>query len=141
VHEERYRATTPVSEILPEDPRHLIAARYRKRANDVDYTRFLAWEAVSASNRSIPGEQARRRAAQEYCEAILRMQEAGQLPKEYDAKMLQLAVLALCTYPIAFSRATKVVTGRDGNDPSFQRDWAEFLERIGEKLLSMPARR
>lgn len=137
VHEERYRASTPVSEILPDDPRHLISARYRKRANDVDYTRFLAWEAVSASNRTIPGERARSRSAQEYGDAILHMQQNGQLPAEYDHRMLQLAVLALCTYPIAFNRATKIVTGRDGNDPAFQRDWAEFLDKIGEKLFTI----
>lgn len=139
VHEERFRAAVPVSEILPEEPRQLIATRYRKRANDVDYTRFLVWEAVSAKNRSIPGEQARRRAAQEYCDAIQQMQQDGQLPKEYDAHLLQLAVLALCTYPLAFSRVTKIITGRDPSDPSFQHDWAEFLELIGEKLIQMPA--
>ena len=138
VHEERYRSSIPLSEILPDDPRHLIAARFRKRAGDVDYIRFLVWEAVSAGNRTTPGERSRSKSALEYGEAIRQMQENGQLPKEFDHRLIQLAVLSLCTYPIAFRRATKIVTGRDSSDPEFLHDWADFLEKIGEKLFSMP---
>jgi AcrR family transcriptional regulator len=143
VHEEHFRVSTPVAEILPnDDPRHLIATRYRKRANETEYIRFWLWEAISANNRSsIASERARSRSAQKYVEAIQEMQASGQITDEFDSRMLQLVVLALSSFPVAFNHTTKIVTGRDGSDPAFQNDWADFLEKVGEKLLSVPKKK
>ena len=51
--------------------------------------------------------------------------------------MIQLAVLALATYPVAFGQMTRLVTGHAPNDPKFQRKWYEFLRALGERLLTV----
>ncbi len=135
VHDEKFRPRAHWSETLPENPAHLLAERFRRRAGDIDYIRFLAWEAASMRNSTIPGRRERQQRIAEYGEAIRRMQQDGQLPAEFDYRLIQLATLALATYPIAFGQITRMVTGRDGTDPSFQRDWMAFLERLGERLF------
>jgi tRNA U55 pseudouridine synthase TruB len=54
--------------------------------------------------------------------------------------MLQLAVLALATYPVAFGQMTRLVTGLAPGDPKFQRKYYEFLRALGARLLTGDAR-
>jgi TetR/AcrR family transcriptional regulator len=136
VHSEKFRPAAHWSETLPDDPRHLIAARFRKRAGNVDYMRFLAWEAASKSNRTVPREKDRQKSVSEYGAAIRKMQRDGHLPADVDYRMIQLATFSLATYPLTFTQITRLVTGRAGTDPKFQRDWAAFLEWVGERLFA-----
>ncbi len=135
VHDTKFRPLVHWRETMPENPTELIAQRFEKRSKDQGYLRFLAWEAASARNRTIPGEQDRGRRIAEYGAAIHAMQEAGGLPAEMDWRMIQLATLSLATYPIAFTQITRLVTGKEATDPEFQAEWAAFLRMIGEKLF------
>ena len=45
-------------------------------------------------------------------------------------------MLALASYPISFNQVTRLVTGKAGVDPKFQREWAEFLRKVTRKLFS-----
>jgi hypothetical protein len=65
------------------------------------------------------------------------MQRAGELPAELDHTMIQLAVLALATYPVAFGQMTRLVTGHAATDPKFQRKWYDFLRHLGDRLLTV----
>jgi TetR/AcrR family transcriptional regulator len=136
VHDQKFRPAVHWTETLPENPTELIAARFEKRAKDQDYLRFLAWEAASARNRTIPGQEDRQRRVAEYGEAIRQMQAKGGLPADMDWRLIQLATLSLATYPIAFTQLTRMVTGRDATDPAFQAEWTAFLRVLGEKLFS-----
>ena len=136
VHREKFRPASNWGETLPDNPLHLIAARFLRRADNVDYMRFLVWEAASARNRTVPGERERQKRVSEYGAAIRARQEDGHLAAEFDYRLIQLATLSLATYPLTFSQITRMVTGQDGTDPEFQRQWAEFLERIGERLFA-----
>lgn len=49
-------------------------------------------------------------------------------------EMLQLAVYALATYPLAFAQITEMVTGTSPKSPDFQSDWTAFLEQMGSML-------
>ena len=139
VHDGKFRPRAHWSETLPENPAHLLAERFRKRAADLEYIRFLTWEAASMRNSTIPRRRERQERIAEYGGAIREMQEDGRLPAEFDHRLLQLAALSLATYPIAFGQITRMVTGRDGTDPDFQRDWMEFLAHIGERLFAVPS--
>ena len=86
-------------------------------------------------NSTIPGRRERQQRISEYGEAIHRMQQDGRLPAALDYKLIQLATLSLATYPIAFGQITRMVTGRDGTDPAFQRQWMAFLEMLGQRLF------
>ncbi|MBI3938245.1 MAG: TetR/AcrR family transcriptional regulator, partial [Betaproteobacteria bacterium] len=71
----------------------------------------------------------------QYGAAIRKMQREGLLPAGLNHKLVQLAVLSLATYPIAFGQITRLVTGRSAADPRFQREWIKFLRQIGVLLF------
>ena len=134
VHDLRFRkAATP--EIALTEPADLIAERFRTRAQDVDYVRFLTWEAASGHDSKIPGRDARLHRIIEKASAIKELQRRGKIPAELDHKLLQLAITSLATYPLAFWQVTLLVTGRDPTDLRFQKDWYQFLQKVGRLLI------
>lgn len=135
VHDIKFRPSVQWQETLPGNPADAIAERFRKRAKDVDYSRFLTWEAASARNRRVPGEQERQQRITEYGEAIRAMQRDGLFPADLDHKLIQLTILALATYPVAFAQITRLVTGRSASDPQFQLEWTAFLRKVGARLF------
>lgn len=137
VHDERFRPIKDWAQTLPENPKHLIAERFRKRTDNIDYMRFLVWEAASARNRTIPGERDRQKSVTDYGKSIRAAQRRGDLPNDMDYRFIQLAALSLATFPLTFTQLTRLVTGKDGTDPKFQREWSKFLERIGETLFQV----
>jgi hypothetical protein len=84
---------------------------------------------------SLGVEEDRRLGVAAYGEAIRDMQLRGGLPADMDWRLIQLATLSLATYPIAFTQITRLVTGKDAEDPAFQAEWADFLRVLGHKLL------
>jgi AcrR family transcriptional regulator len=134
VHELRF-GTVATSEIVPPDIADLFAERFRIRAQDVDYVRFLTWEAASSNSSKIPGRDARLHRIIEKASALKELQQSGSIPAALDHKLLQLAITSLATYPLAFWQVTLLVTGRDPTDARFQRDWYKFLQQIGRLVF------
>ena len=67
--------------------------------------------------------------------AIIAKQFHGQLPKAFKAELLQLALYALATYPLAYAPITKMVTGKLPSDATFQQEWMSFLDQLGALLV------
>ena len=65
---------------------------------------------------------------------------AGGLPRGADYRLIQLAILALATYPMAFGQIARLVTGRATTGARFRRDWYAFLRWIGRRLFSPPGK-
>ncbi len=141
VHDLKYRPVGGWEEPLPDDPAKLFAERFRKRAGDANYVRFLTWEAASRRGREVPGYDARQRRIAGYGAALKTLQKEGKLPAEVDHRMIQLGIFALATYPMAFGQFTRLVTGRAATDPRFQRDWDRFLRWIGSRLFAGKAQK
>ncbi len=135
VHDLKFRPTAGLQEMLPREPADLIAERFRKRSGDADYIRFLTWEAASGRGRAVPGRDARQQRIADYGMALRLMQAEGKLPADLDYRLIQLAILALATYPMAFGQITQLVTGRAAADKHFQREWYKFLQRVGQRLF------
>jgi TetR/AcrR family transcriptional regulator len=135
VLEEKFRAALDVADPQLDDPTALIAERFRRRASHIDYIRFLTWEAASARTDEIPAHAVRQRRVSEFGAAIRQMRASGQVAAELDPALLQLAVLSLATYPMAFAQITQLVTGKLPTDPAFQREWYAFLKVVGRRLL------
>jgi TetR/AcrR family transcriptional regulator len=131
----KFRAALEISELPPENPTDLIAERFRRRSGHLDYIRFLTWEAAETGARSVPAHDTRKRRISEFGSMIRLMQMAGKIPADFDPALLQLAILSLATYPIAFRQITKLVTGYDSTDPKFQSDWHDFLKIVGAHLF------
>jgi AcrR family transcriptional regulator len=116
-------------------PAALFRERFRRACEDPVWVRFLTWEA--AENREGEGliaETARREAMDRQAAAFRARQAAGDLPDDMPTEMLQLAVYALTTYPVAYAQLTELVTGRNPQDPQFQADWTAFLSLLAERL-------
>ena len=135
VHALKFRPAAEWPEFLPHDPTDIIAERFRNRSRDLDYIRFLTWEAASARTLAVPAERARQRRVADYRKALRRLQAEGQLPREMNHRFIQLAILALATYPMAFKQMTRLVTGYAPAYARFQRGWYRFLRQIGKKLF------
>ena len=54
--------------------------------------------------------------------AIIAKQFHGTLAKTVKAELVQLALYALATYPLAYAQTTKIVTGKLPSDPKFQQE-------------------
>src|SRR5216684_754279 len=61
---------------------------------------------------------------------------SGILPPDADEEMLLLVRAALCTFPLALSQVTSLVTGMDPLDPVFRRKWSACMEWIGQRLFT-----
>ena len=131
----KFRAALQAADPQLEDSTTIIAERFRRRAGYVDYIRFLTWEAASGRTNHIPAHAVRQKRIAEFGAAIRKLHATGQFPAELDPAMLQLAILALATYPMAFGQITQLVTGKLPTDPGFQRDWYDFLQIVGRRLL------
>jgi len=136
VHDLKFRPSVEWVEMLPPDATDLIAERFRKRAGDAHYIRFLTWEAAGRRGHEVPGYEARQRRIAEYGAALRKIQKSGALPAEVDCRLIQLSILALATYPMAFGQITRLVTGRAATDPRFQKDWCAFLRWVGQRLFA-----
>ena len=139
VHLAKFRPQVEWTEALSDEPGELLAQRFAQRAADPDYTRFLTWEAASGRG-NVPGREARKRRQRETAAVLKKMQTDGRLDGDVDPALMQLAIVALTTYPLAFGQNTRLITGSSPGDPSFQRAWSEFLRSVGPGLFGAAAR-
>lgn len=134
VHDLRFR--DPLArDAMPARAADLMAERFRTRAQDIDYVRFLTWEAASGHDREIPGRDARLHRIIEKASAIRELQRLGEIPSSLDHRLMQLAITSLATYPLAFQQVTRLVTGLDPSDDRFQKAWYRFLQALGRRLF------
>ncbi len=110
------------------------AHQFQAMLADAAWVRLMTWEA--ASGMEVGGylvhnsrDHYRRNNA-----AISLAQSHGRLTRDVEPRFLQLAMIALAAFPIAFSTITEGVTGEAATDPAFQAQWDEFLLKLGRKL-------
>lgn len=135
VHEARFRPSSSWDDTADDKPRDLIAERFRKRAKNIDYLRVLTWEAASIRKGPVPGEKERRERIAQYATKLRLLQAQGKLPRDMDYRFIHLTILALASYPLAFNQITRLVTGKSGTDPKFQREWMKHLRKVTERLF------
>jgi TetR/AcrR family transcriptional regulator len=138
VHDLRFRRPVEVDS-MPSHLADVMAERFRARAQDIDYVRFLTWEAASGRGSRIPGRDARLRRIIEKASAIRELQTLGRIPPDLDHRLLQLAITSLATYPLAFQQITVLITGRNPTDESFQKEWYHFLRKFGQLVFKEPS--
>ena len=137
VHESRYRPATHWDEHVPARLTDLIAERFRKRASNIDYMRVLTWEAASIRKGAVPGEKERKQRITHYATELRKLQATGKLPADMDHRLMHLTILALASYPLSFTQVTRLVTGKSGTDPAFQRAWISHLRKVVQKLFAV----
>ena len=109
--------------------------RFRGAASDPVGVRFMTWEAAELGPTGrIAAEPARREAAERQRAMIADAQAKDELPPDLRPDLLQLAVSALGVYPLAFPQVTRMLTGKDPQDPEFQSEWLAFLDALAARL-------
>ena len=92
------------------------------------------WEALQGARRKLVHEARRQWTAREAARQVEERQSDGVLVDRLDPKHLLLAMIALTAYPLAFPQVTRLVTGRSGRDPAFQKAHRAFLRQFSELL-------
>jgi len=123
-----------------EAPGAIFRQRFLTALNDPTWVRFVTWEALDyPRSRRIARQDRRQVALRNQRNAIIAKQFHGTLPKTVKAELLQLALYALATYPLAYAPITKMVTGKLPSDPTFQQEWMAFLDQLGALLAAADA--
>jgi AcrR family transcriptional regulator len=118
----------------------VIADVARQQFEDRDWARVLTWEALEYGDADIVLEQERSAAWLPAIRAIKTLQAAGQLPSELDPAQLQLSLIALATFPVAFPNTSKMVTGMEPLSGEFVAAREAAVRRLLEAVASAATR-
>lgn len=113
----------------------LMQARFAVAARDPQLLRLLMWEALEyPATEQIVAEAERRQSARQQTDAIVAGQQRGELPADFRPELLQMALVALASFPLSFPQISLMLLGRTPDDPAFQAEWTEFLGEIGRRM-------
>lgn len=126
---------------LPGDPAERLPFWFKAACADPDWIRLLEWEALQGDGQKVMDETERRAQAGDWLKRLRQRQARGELSSEFDARHLALAMQSLTMYPMAFPQLTRLLMGRNVNDPKFQRAHANFLGKFAAAFQPAAATR
>ena len=112
---------------------------FRQNCEDADWVRLLAWESLQTTGKKVVDESERRKVTRRGLTRIQQAQADGRMRNDVAAKHIQLAKISLAMFPLALPQIARLVLGGSPRAPKFQRDYARFLEIIGETFRSSGA--
>ena len=116
----------------------MVADVARRQFEDRDWARLLTWEALAYGESEIVLERERSEAWAPAIEGLRQLQQAGMLLASLDPAQLQLSLIALATFPVAFPNTSKMVTGMDPLSDAFIEARFESVRALVEALLNPP---
>jgi TetR/AcrR family transcriptional regulator len=128
-------------ESLPSDLGRVILYWYKAFSSDLQWVRLLEWEALDDGSGKLVGEQERRQYLERTLDSLRRAQLDGLVPKHLDLTQLQISIIALTAFPLAFPQMTRLASGLAPTDPRFRRKRLQFLRWLGDRLSSDGAER
>jgi TetR/AcrR family transcriptional regulator len=123
-------------ESVPGDIGRAILHWYEAFSSDLEWVRLLEWEALGNGRGELVGEQERRQYLKRTLHSLRRAQMEGWVPQELDLTQLQISIIALTAFPLAFPQMTRLASGLAPTDPRFRRKRLQFLRWLGERLSS-----
>jgi TetR/AcrR family transcriptional regulator len=126
-------------ESVPSDLQRAILHWYEAFSSDLEWVRLLEWEALGNGTGELVGEQERRQYLERTLISLRRAQMDGLVPKNLDVTQLQISIIALTAFPLAFPQMTRLASGLAPTDPRFRRKRLQFLRWLGERLSSAGA--
>jgi TetR/AcrR family transcriptional regulator len=121
-------------EAAPDDLADAIIHWYEAGSSDLEWVRLLEWEALGAKNDKLVGEDTRRDYFTRTSTRLRRAQARGRIPRDLDLSQLQISMIALTVFPLAFPQMTRLATGLAPTDPRFRRKRMRFLRWLGQQL-------
>jgi len=113
------------------------AADARERIDDL---RLLMWEALTESLPDAAAHTAERTQWSRRVASLDVAQRAGRVGADLDPAQLELAMTALTTFPFAFRRIARLITGHSPGEPAFDDAYAAFLTALAKRLATGPDR-
>ena len=80
-------------------------------SSDLEWVRLLEWEALGNGSGELVGEQERRQYLERTLASLRRAQTEGLVPKNLDLAQLQISIIALTAFPLAFPQMTRLASG------------------------------
>jgi AcrR family transcriptional regulator len=123
-------------ESAPDNLASAILYWYEAFSSDAELVRLLEWEALSSSGDRLVGEEERRNYLKRTLARLRRAQAHGLVPRGLDLTQLQISIIALTAFPLAFPQMTRLASGLKPTDARFRRKRLQFLRWLGERLSS-----
>ncbi len=106
---------------------------YRNTREPSAFLQLLMREALE-DPRPATREESRKAYYLEQVDRIREHQREGRIDAGVDPAALFLALQALISYPAFFPQLTRMVTGREADDPEFQESWEQLLSHLAQRL-------
>ncbi len=133
---QKFSQRATLYESVPSDLPRVILHWYEAFSSDLEWVRLLEWEALGNGAGELVGEQERRQYLERTLNSLRRAQRDGLVPKSLDLTQLQISIIALTAFPLAFPQMTRLASGLAPTDPRFRRKRLRFLRWLGERLSS-----
>lgn len=125
-------------EAAPDDLAAAILHWYEAGSSDFEWVRLLEWEALGTAGDKLVGEDERRDYFKRTGARLRRAQAHGRIPRDLDLSQLQITMIALTVFPLAFPQMTRLASGLAPTDPRFRRKRLRFLRWLGKRLSAAP---
>jgi AcrR family transcriptional regulator len=128
----KFAQRSAVYESAPDDLAGAILHWNEAGANDLEWVRLLEWESLSGD--AVVGADERRAYFQRTHSRLRRAQARRRIPANIDLTQLQISIIALTLFPLAFPHMVRLATGVNPTDPRFRRKRIAFLRWLGARL-------
>ncbi|MGH7837718.1 MAG: TetR/AcrR family transcriptional regulator, partial [Candidatus Binataceae bacterium] len=135
----KFAQRAAVYESAPDDLAGAILHWNEAGAADLEWVRLLEWESLSATGDELVGEDERRAYFKGTFARLRRAQAHRRIPAEIDLMQLQISIIALTLFPLAFPHMMRLATGLSPTDPRFRRKRIQFLRWLGARLAGNSA--
>jgi TetR/AcrR family transcriptional regulator len=103
---------------------------FRYMTTHSDWVRLTLWESLEYGEDPVVDEKARRERMTTGVPQLRAEGVAGQIDPEFDPEMLLIAMLAVASYPAAFTPSVRMITGLNPSSRRFKQRYAEFLDQL-----------
>jgi TetR/AcrR family transcriptional regulator len=131
---QKFSQRATLYESVPSDVGRAILHWYEAFSNDLQWVRLLEWEALGNGRGELVGEAERRQYLKRTLDGLRRAQSDGLVPANLDLTQLQISIIALTAFPLAFPQMTRLVSGLAPTDRRFRRKRLQFLGWLGQRL-------
>ena len=121
-------------EDLPTELTDLFDLWTTRIASDPQFTKMLLRESLETDYERPSHADLRRRYYNQQTEAVRKLQELGQLPKEVDAESLFLMLTAVLAFPYLLPQVATLVTGASPSSVEFKQRWSKLFHILIQQL-------
>ena len=101
-----------------------------------EWIRFWLWEALDSGPSDGPRSRVRAKVWTRWVDEFRRAQDRDEISRDYDPKILALALNSIVVTPYMTPIVTKLITGKDPNGATFRRQQQAFLDKIIKALAA-----